>query len=93
MVNQIEDMDAFPMKPPMMRKSCLLPGELPRIAHLTVDCVMEICKGVVIHFVEFLWYAYLSIVTWNNLSPASPQGEDGIYRQDPPLWKTYPTKV
>ena len=44
MVNQNEDMKAFPMKPPMMRKSCLLPGKLARIAHLTVDPVMEICK-------------------------------------------------
>jgi len=92
-MNQINHMNIFPMKAPMMTKSSLVPENCRELPYLIVIRVTEICKGVSYNFVEFLWYAYLSIVTWNNLYPASLQGEDGIYRQGPPLWKTYPTKV
>ena len=81
------------MTPPMMRKSCLLPEKLPRIALFGSWSSDGNTQMSIRNFVELLCYACLSTVTWNNLSPTSPQGEDGICRHCHPLWKTYSIKV
>jgi hypothetical protein len=94
MVNQNEDMNAFPMKPPMMRKGFLLPGKCQELPCLTVDPVMEICKGVV--FTIFLNFSGMSLCQLSHgitYHPPHPRERMGYVVIAPSLWKTYPVKV
>jgi hypothetical protein len=90
MVNQNEDMNASSMKAPMMRKSCLLPGKFPRIGHLTVDRVMEICKGVVTILLNFFGMPFYQLSHGITYHPPHPRERMGYVVIAPLFGKPIP---